>query len=134
MFSQFMLLLYRLFLDEGGQRVRWIERYLGFGGGVPVSLDERRNEQSAYATVFSEECQKELDHLYLNLMNDMKGVPYKQCGDVLEALEFLQAISAIALWKYHQVLGERLDAFVRDFDRLDVPSERLRIYENAQVP
>lgn len=133
MFNQILLLVYRLFLSEGrGKRINWIEQYLGFNGSVGLSADDRRNEPSAYEAIFSEEHRAKLEQLQLKLLNEMNGVPYQQCGDVLEALAFIQEISATALWKYHQSVGAMTEEFVRDFDRLDVSDERVRLYESAQ--
>lgn len=62
----------------------------------------------------------------------MSGVPYPQCGDFLDALAFIQEISATALWKYRQGVGDAVEDFVRNFDRLDVSDERIRLYDCAQ--
>jgi hypothetical protein len=132
MFNEILLRVYRLFLDKSGHKINWIEQYLGFDDGVALSLDDKRNEQSVYASLFSEEGRLELEQLYLTLISEMKGVPYEHCSGILEALMFLQEISAVALWKYHQNVGEKMELFVRDFDRLDVPSERVRLYKIAQ--
>lgn len=133
MFNQILLLVYRLFLSEGGRKkINWIEQYLGFDGSVALSSDDKRNEPGAYEAIFSEEHRAKLEQLHLKLLNEMNGVPYQQCGDVLEALAFIQEISATALWKYHQSVGTMNEEFVRDFDRLDVSDERVRLYESAQ--
>lgn len=132
MFNQSLLLAYRLFLHRGGRKIHWMEQYLGYEGGAELSPGDIENEPSAYEAIFLEEHQPKLERLYLSLLNEMNGVPYSRCGDVLEALAFLQEISAIALWKYHQSVGVVIEEFVRDFDRLDVPDERVRLYEKAQ--
>lgn len=133
MFNQLLLLVYRLVLSEGRRkRINWIEQCLGFNGGVGISADDRRNEPSAYEAIFSEEHREKLEQLHLKLLNEMNGVPYQQCGDVLEALAFIQEISATALWTYHHSVGAMNEQFVRDFDRLDVSNERIRLYESAQ--
>ncbi|MFC3653317.1 hypothetical protein ACFONN_17280 [Dyella humi] len=132
MFNQILLLIYRLFLHRGGRKINWMEQYLGYDGRAALSSDDIENESSAYETIFSEEHRPKLERLYLDLLNEMDGVPYPQCGDVLEALTFIQEISATALWKYHQSVGTVIEEFVRDFDRLDVPDERARLYEKAQ--
>ena len=132
MFSQILLLVYRLFLDGGRRKINWIEQRLGFDGNIALSLDDKRNEPSAYESIFSQEHRPNVEQLYRELLGEMKGVPYQQCDDILDALVFLQEISAIALWKYHQSLGAAMEAFVRDFDRLDVPDERIRLYESVQ--
>lgn len=132
MFNQILLLIYRLFIGDGGRRVNWIEKRFGFDTGIALSSDDRRNEPGTYEVFFSPEHQAKLEQLYLELLNEMNGVPYQQCGDVLDALAFIQEISAAALWKYRQRVGVTIEEFVRDFDRLDIPEERVRLYKSAQ--
>lgn len=132
MFSQILLLVYRLFLHEGGRKINWMEQYLGYDGRAALSSDDMKNVPSTYEAIFSEEHRPKMEQLYLKLLNEMNGIPYGQCGDVLEALAFLQEASATALWKYHQNVGVVIEEFVRDFDRLDVSHERVRLYEKAQ--
>ena len=132
MFNQILLLIYLLFLHEGGRKINWMEQYLGCDGRATLSSDDLMNELSTYEAIFSEEHRLKLEQLYLGLLNEMNGIPYPLCGDILEALEFVQVISATALWKYHQNVGAVIEEFVRDFDRLDVPDERVRLYEKAQ--
>jgi hypothetical protein len=102
MFNQNLLLIYRLFISKGGRRANWIEERFGFDGGIALSPDDRRNELYAYETLFSPGQKAELEQLYLELLDEMNGVPYPQCGELLDALAFIQEISATALWKYCQ--------------------------------
>ena len=132
MFNQNLLFIYRLFLHGGGRKINWMEQYLGYDGRAALSFDDMKNEPRAYEAVFSEEHRPKLEQLYMKLQNEMKGTPYQQCADVLETLAFIQEISATALWKYHQNVGAVIEEFVRDFDRLDVPEERVGLYEKAQ--
>lgn len=132
MFNESLLLIYSLFLHRGGQKINWIEQYIGYDNRTERSSDDMKNEQSAYEVVFSEKNRPILEQLYMKLQNEMNGVTYQQCGDVLEALAFIQEMSATALWKYHQKVGVIIEDFVRDFDRLDVPEERIRLYQKTQ--
>jgi hypothetical protein len=132
MFNQNLLLIYRLFISKGGRRANWIEERFGFDGGIALSPDDRRNELYAYETLFSPGQKAELEQLYLELLDEMNGVPYPQCGELLDALAFIQEISATALWKYCQRGGGVVENFVRDFDRLDLSDERIRLYDSAQ--
>jgi hypothetical protein len=131
MFNQILLLIYRLFLCEGRRRVDWIEEHFGFDGGVALSCGDKRNEPGTYEILFSQEHQEKLKQLYLELLNEMNGVTYQHCGNV-HALAFIQEVSATALWKYRQILDVMIEEFVRNFDRLDIPEERVRLYESAQ--
>ena len=132
MFNQIFLLVYRLFLNGGGRKINWMEQYLSYDDSVVLSSDDVKNEPNTFEAIFSEEHRPKLEQLYLELLNEMNGIPYQQCGDMLDALTFIQEISAIALWKYHQNIGPVVEEFVRNFDRLDVPDERVRLYEKAQ--
>lgn len=132
MFNQILLLIYRLFLHGGGRKTNWMEQYLSYDDRNVLSSGDMKNEPSMYKAVFSEENRPKLEKLYLKLLNEMNGAPYQQCRDVLDALAFIQEVSATALWKYHQNVGAVVEEFVRDFDRLDVPEERVRLYEKAQ--
>jgi len=91
----------------------------------------RRNVADAYGALCKGGCDALLT-LFDKLLHAMRNVGYSECGDILDALEFVQLIGATALWKYHVSVGETLEKFVREFDRLDVPSERRRLYEFAQ--
>ena len=132
MFNQILLLIYRLFLHGGGRKIDWMEQYLGYDGRVALSSDDLMNEPSMYEAIFSEEHRPKVEQLYLGLLNEMDRTPYQQCGNMLEALAFIQGISATALWKYRKNVGSVIEEFVRDFDRLDVSDERVRLYERAQ--
>ena len=132
MFNQVLLLIYRLFLGEGGRRVNWIEQRFSSYVGIELSSDEKRNKQETYVALFSQNNQIKLEELYVGLLDEMNGIPYQQCGEILDMLVFIQEISATALWKYHQNVGLVVESFVRDFDRLDVPFERVRLYQSAQ--
>ena len=132
MSNKTMLIVYHLFLCGGGSKSILMEKYFGVEGGVEPFSEEVENLLGAYEINFSEEHRPNIEQLYVDLLNEMKGVPYFQCENVLEALALLQEVLATALWKYHQNIGEILEEFVRNFDRMDVPSERFRLYEEAQ--
>ena len=133
MFAQLLLPVYRLFFNEKKLKIHWIDNRYGFEESLAMSSDDVKNVQNAYEDFFSEKNRAHVDRLYLELIEGMKGLPYESCGDVLEALVFLQEISATALWKYDQKLSAKIEAFVKDFDRLDLPDERVRLYRSAQI-
>lgn len=132
MFNKNLLNIYRLFLNRGGRKINWMEKWLGFDDVAPVSDDDKMNESNTYAVIFSDEHRQEMEQIFQYIINNMKGLSYIQCEDSLEALAFIQEISATGLWKYHQNVGTKIEKFIRDFDRLDVPTERIRLYENIQ--
>lgn len=125
--------IYFLFINRGGPKIGWMDQYfVEYNRINTISIDDERNEPELYATIFSEECRSKVELLYLRLLSEMKGIPYEKSNGAIEALMFLQEVSAIASWKYHCNIGEKMELFVRDFDRLDVTSERHRLHEKAQ--
>ena len=132
MFNKLLLLVYKLFLDEGGQRLNWMEQHFCSDVEIALSSDERMNKPETYASLFSQSNQIKLEELYVELLDEINGMPFQQCGEILDMLTFIQEVSATALWKYHQRVGAVIENFVRDFDRLDVLDERVRLYKNAQ--
>jgi len=96
-----------------------------FSGGV---LDERR----LYRELFSPVCQAEAQRLYQSCLDKLRGVPFADSSDALEALSVLQELFARALWKHGCVLVEPLDKFTRDFDRLDLQEEQERLHRSVQ--
>lgn len=125
-----LLLIYKLLLDQGGDRAPAIERYLEFDISQPASEDDKINEQIIYSTLFNENLPR-IERIFINLLEDMRGTPFEQCDTTIDGLALLQSIISTALWKYHQNVGETLEHFARDFDRLDVPEERVRLYKAA---
>lgn len=55
--------------------------------------------------------------------------PFNESSDAVNFLVFIQDIGAQALWKYHINIGEKLERFVRSFDRLDIEAERKRLHQ-----
>lgn len=132
MFDQLLLVIYNIFRHRGGGRISWVESYFGGKRMNSPNIDDFRNELDIYSAFFAGENRLRLEEIYRELLGGMKSVPYEQCENNLEALDFIQEISATALWKYQIIVGELIEEFVRDFDRLDIQSERLRLYEKVQ--
>jgi hypothetical protein len=127
-----LLILYRLFVADGGVRSKWIERLVNFDDATSISSDDERNVADLYERLFRDNEAPQIEMLYFKLLNEMKGNSYDACSDVLGALVFLQHILAVALWRYRMNVCQALEEFTREFDRLDVPSERIRLYTRAQ--
>jgi hypothetical protein len=85
-----LLLIYRLFISKGGRIANWIEERFGFARGIALSPGHRRNELYAYETLFSPGQKAELEQLYLELLDEINGVPYPQGGELLDALAFIK--------------------------------------------
>lgn len=134
MCKTYLLVTYRAFFEQVRIRIAFIERWLSFVGELqPLSEDERRNERETYAGLFSDDCRSSVEELYWTAMREMRGQPYALAGDVVEALAFLQTTVATGLWKHRCKVGETLESFARDFDRLDVHDERKRLHTLAQT-
>ncbi len=131
MFEEVLMTVYRLFLSKGG-RVQWIDQKMDMDCEISLSLDDVRNEHDVYVPLFSEANRSKVECIYLALLNEMNGASFEQCGEALKALAFLQEVASVALWKYSLNVGGKIEEFIRQFDRLDVPSECIRLYESAQ--
>lgn len=133
MFKHNLLLVYRRCIAEGGPKSDWIAQYLEFdGSNTSLSHDDSLNEPRVYDALFSEEGKHDMAQLFLDLLQKMNGIPYEHCTDVLDALAVFQYVAALALWKYHKDVGKPIESFTREFDRIDVQNERIRLYELAQ--
>ncbi len=123
--------IYALCIDSGWKRVQAIEQYLDRLGPDHVSIDDRRNEHRIYQEL-AEKHRAVLDDLFKQLLHDMRAVRYEHASGILDGLDFLQSVVASTLWKHHFTVGDSLERFAREFDRLDVPDERRRLYQLAQ--
>jgi hypothetical protein len=128
-----LLVVYRAYATRTGIRVSLVERGMSRSAQVTrLSDDERRNESATYAALFSDVCRFLLEDLYQEAVRNMRGKPFGECEDALNALSFLQEVTSTALWRHRLVVGETLTKFAREFDRLDLRSERERLHARAQ--
>ncbi|MFC4820071.1 hypothetical protein [Dokdonella ginsengisoli] len=132
MINELMEKIYSLFLLDGEDRVPWIEEYLGGVDRPNISSDDRRNELNIYKGIFSNKNRSDFESIYLGLRRLIKGKSYDSSHDFLAAMRFLQQVVSVALWKYGLEVGATMEDFAREFDRLDVPEERIRLYESLQ--
>jgi hypothetical protein len=133
--QEYLLLVYRGYAARTGVRVAFLERTMSCPSEIAhLSDDERRNEPAIYSALFSDECQLFLEEVYENSIGMMRGRPFGDCEDALRGLAFLQEVFATALWRHRQPVAHVLASFAREFDRLDSPAERERLYALAQRP
>lgn len=132
MCDHILSIIYRLSINKGGHQISWMDQYFGNDSINNISLDDERNEPSLYARLFSKECHPKIESLYLKLLSEMKETSYEEANAIIEALMFLQEVAATGLWKYNCNIGEKMESFVRNFDRLDVAGEKHRLYEKVQ--
>jgi hypothetical protein len=123
--------IYALYLADGWTRVPVIEQRLDIIRPDDLSIDDRRNARDYYYRLVSN-YSTELHALFHCLLDDMRSLSFRHASGLVDALMFMQNIFATALWRYELVIGEELETFTRCFDRLDVTSERRRLYDEAQ--
>ena len=129
MCANHLAVLYCLYLERGASRIALIEADAEIDVTVRLTEDDRINEPVHYERLFSGECLGFVVSLYAAIKNRIKSCSYEEAADPLIALAFLQEIVATALWKYGLDTSEDLAEFAREFDRLDVEAEKIRLYE-----
>lgn len=123
---------YQLFLKQGGQRAALLESIFQIDATKQSSLDDSRNEASVFSALTSEENLRQLSSLHSSLMDRLASKTLDQSNEEIDALACLQEILSVALWKHNRYIGFSLESFVREFDRLDMASERARLHDLAQ--
>jgi len=123
--------IYRLYVDSGGKPLAAVERYLGATLVSPISEGLRRNERQVYKA-FIEKDPGSLDDFFRNMLQDLRASSFANGTDTIAALDFIQRVVATAMWKHNLSVSASLAAFAREFDRLDILSERERLYLFAQ--
>lgn len=131
MCTETLAIIYRTQAARGCPRAQLLEEILGFEEGTTASEDDLRNERHNFQRLFSGECKGFVDGLYRDAMSRLSGKQYGEAEDELRVLAYLQNLVAAALWKHGLEPGETLEGFARQFDRLDVESERHRLHDLA---
>lgn len=128
-----LLAIYDLFVQRRQHRLPSLEKHIGHRcrEGRPL-IDDERNEPALYAALCGQEGQAYVVGLYESALTAMRGQHFADCSDALECLGFLQEVIATAMWRYGCKCAAVLDAFARDFDRLDLPQEQRRLHAMAQ--
>jgi hypothetical protein len=124
-------LVYRLRISAGTERAPLLEECCGFDFGAGLSEDDLCNQREYFEKLFSNECQGAVVRAYGDISRGMASKALEEAARDLCALAFIQDIVATAMWKYDIDPGPILERFARDFDRLDVESERRRLYSSA---
>ena len=115
--------IYNFYLDRGFEACASLECYL-YSGSPP---DGAYSEAECYNLLFGSSCQDYVYDVYCDLLKELKNDPKGEMSELLDALSCLQTICSIALWTFRCNLRPELDYFTREFDRLDMQSERLRL-------
>ena len=131
MCTETLTIIYRSRAARGCARAQQLEELLGLEEDAPASEDDLRNESRNFHRLFSGECKGFVDGLYRDAMSRLSEKQYGEAEDELRVLAYLQDLVAAALWKHGLEPGETLEGFARQFDRLDVESERRRLHDLA---
>lgn len=125
--------IYKIHVLKGGVRSSLIEdEFRGELTKLKITDLGVNGERDLYDQMFADECKVIVEGLYFKALETMKVLKFEACGDQLDTLDFIQKVVATALWKFRYDVGDALEQFARDFDRLDVPEERNRLYDRAQ--
>lgn len=131
-----ILLAYKRFASETSTKIPALEECLLRANIVGFDDDLASlwmNETYIYTAIFSNECRHEVEELFRRTLREMHGIPISDSAEKILLLAFIQDLGAKGLWKFHLDIGDILDSFVREFDRLDVPSEQVRLHAWAQT-
>jgi hypothetical protein len=126
--------LYEATVANGASRSAYLGQLIGSTDSIAgLTDDDMRNQSSLYADLFSESCESVVHRLLQNVLDAMRGKPYVECDDLFNAALILQMLVATAMWRYGCSVDQQLEQFARGFDRLDVESERARLFLLAQA-
>jgi len=112
--------------------VSWMEDEYEFSASGGRFIDCDKDEQGIYKSLFSIENQRKFYSLYSRIQDEMVGISYSECEKIIDMLAFMQEVLATAIWKHNIKVEMEMENFARDFDRLDVVAERIRLYESVQ--
>jgi hypothetical protein len=110
-----------------------VAQHLGIGSDDWLTVDDTRNDREIFRSLFSGANVQKLDALWRDAIRQFKSKTISDCATELEILRFYQGVFNNAWVTYKIELAPRQYDFVRDFDRLDVPSELARFHEWAQT-
>jgi len=129
-----MLHVYRAYVARTSVRISFIEKRLASPDAIaPLNVDEIRNVPDVYLELFSDSCRSFVETLYGEALRELRDLEFEDSDEVLRALNFIQEVTATALWRYNRNVGSTLEAFAREFDRLDLLSERQRLHARTRV-
>lgn len=128
-----IFLAYQKFVTRTSSRIPKLEQYMrAHDIALDDFSDESINDLDLCHAIFSPDCRCELENIFRTSLNEIQTASFSGSEDDVLLLVFIQDLAARGLWKYHLDVGDLLDNFAREFDRLDVPSEQARLFEWAQ--
>lgn len=125
---------YRLFFSRTDINVPPLEEYAIAHG---IRLEDKEtfssmSDQEVYASIFSAKCRRDVEEIFTSALRAMQKKSITESTNEILLLTFMQDAGAMGLWKYHLDVGDILEPFVREFDRLDMRSEQFRLHQWAQ--
>lgn len=122
---------YERVVARRGERSEFIEGFISCARGG-IGVDPGSGGRASFAELFSLECRSLLEQIYNEALERMRRQSFGASAQTLVGLDHLQELIAVALWRHGLEVGELLDTFAREYDRLDVEEVRLRLYRLAQ--
>jgi hypothetical protein len=120
--------IYFLYINKGKPKINVIEEIEKININFLITEDDKKNEKYLYEKVFFSEEENVILHIFMHIKDKIKKISYVEATDLLKALEFVQEITATAMWKYGINVSEELSQFTREFDRIDIEFEKIRFY------
>ncbi|WP_179217108.1 hypothetical protein [Humidesulfovibrio mexicanus] len=126
-----LCMLYSLYCSSGWPRVDLFESISKCIPDVDrLTADDYMNWNEISAKFHSDACASILGNIYDQTRLVMSQTEYEQSGKVFECIEFILNMAANAS-SHGLTVTDRLEMDWREYDRLDVPEERLRYYNNV---
>lgn len=111
------------------RQIRGVEEHLGLGG--ELLGDEAFDVADAHRLLFAGDLRNRFADDVQRLRELLRKGDLHAAQPVLDALQFVQSIIVTAMWKYGVAVGDELEAFARDYDRLDTEQDRQRLYQEV---
>lgn len=122
--------IYKFWLSKNNP-IGHLEAYLLYersefqDGLLPLSAIEDQ-----YRWLLTETCDNYLRGAIGTTINSIISTSFEEADEkYIPAIIFFHDVLAAAMWKFHMDISADFEQFVREYDRLDVKTERIRLYE-----
>jgi len=124
--------IYRIYARNGGGTSAFLDDlFKHFLSTTLLSKDDERNTDSLYRNVFKEDSGCSFLLVFRRVVKALAESPRDSAEDLLVAMIFFQYVIATGLWRHRLTIQVQLSEFAREFDRLDVATERDRLFSQA---
>lgn len=129
--NDILCMLYSFYCSGGWPRVDLFESISNCTPDVErLTADDHMNWREISAKFHSDECATFFCEIYNESRLIMSQTEYRYCDKVFDCIEFILNMAANAS-SHGLTVSDRLETDWREYDRLDVPEERLRYYNNV---